>query len=178
MPRIVSNDLLTDIWLCMARSLRCKIVFRHISTTPMTMNAPSSESIVYSVFFNLFFKTLYFSPSQMHIHSFFFFLSFPSLSYGVLWLSRLYLALESVSRCVHWIRNLFLRWNLFRYDFSMDFFLVFNVIFVGTAGANVVLLRCFILLNVYWFHIFFLPFLFVAIDLNGRTSGYVHILTF
>lgn len=87
------------------------------------------------------------------------------------------------STTLHWIRNLFLRWNLFRYDFSMDFILFSNVIFVGTAGANVALvcaaLYCSMFIDFTSFVLFFLPLPFRhSIDLNERTSGNVHILTF
>lgn len=47
---------------------------------------------------------------------------------------------HSPSSPVLCVRNLYLRWNLFRYDFSMGFLRYFRCcIFVGTAGANVAL---------------------------------------
>lgn len=67
------------------------------------------------------------------------------------------------------------------------FFLVFDVIFVGTAGANVALVLLYIaqcLLISHLSCVFFLNFifiLFVAIDLNERTvwkCSHINILTF
>lgn len=65
----------------------------------------------------------------------------------------------------------------------MDFFLFSNVIFVGTAGANVALVRaalyCSMFIDFTSFVLVFLPLPFRhSIDLNERTSGIVHILTF
>lgn len=130
----------------------------------------------------------------------------------------------TIVACIVCVRNLYLRWNLFRYDFSMDFFVIFDVIFSLEQRVLMSLSlslippaplpnACFILLNVYWFHIFCVlfslssvPFPFShtrscnhsskssvahvlhtrsrcfffsfrrTIDLNGRTSGNVHII--
>lgn len=35
----------------------------------------------------------------------------------------------TIVACIVCVRNLYLRWNLFRYDFSMDFFVILDVIF-------------------------------------------------
>lgn len=84
--------------------------------------------------------------------------------------------------------NIFSLWlfNGFRF-FLFSFYFFRMCIFVGTAGANVACLCCFLYCTMFIDFtssvsvctvLFSALFSFIAIDWNGRTSGNVHILTF
>lgn len=177
MLRTVSNDLLTDIWLCMDRRNKSSF-YHHINTTTtttMTMNVFKREHCLFRLF-QLVLQTC--THSHIHIRLV---ACLPIFSTGI---CETRCALNTQFICSMKFISLW----LFNGFFFLSFF-IFDVIFVGTAGANVALVllyiaQCLLIphrsLSLSFVFLFIVTrlFLFVAIDLNGRTSGNVHILTF